>query len=79
MTPTKTKPKIQCRGCDKSFTEPYVYQHERKEHGIYGGASGKGRNGNAPTFSTQPKLKVVEGMILLQDDEGGMWVAERIR
>jgi hypothetical protein len=74
---TKGK-KVTCDVCGKPFVIGYIGTHKRKQHGIAGGRSGKARrrNGTQPAFSG---LKHVEDMILLQDDEGNMWIAERIR
>jgi hypothetical protein len=70
--------KVTCDICKKPFVAGYIGTHKRVQHGVAGGRTGKvrRRNGTQPTFSG---LKHVEDMILLQDDEGNMWIAERIK
>jgi hypothetical protein len=85
--------KEKCPACGKSYGVPYLYQHMRTQHGIYGGASGKTRgqgeeeapelpvertNGHRPSFKGQG-FRVMEDFIVLADDHDGVWLAERIR
>ena len=75
--------KVNCDVCNKPFVVGYIATHKRRQHGVYGGRSGRVHH-RTRTNGTQPKptfagFKAVEGMIILQDNEGGMWLAEKIR
>ena len=67
---SKTGQRVACRGCGQVYPIPYVYQHERKAHDIYGGSSGiiradsrypKGRHGPpAPVAEPAPTVIAAE-------------------
>lgn len=42
-TKNPPKEKKQCSECGRSYGVPYIYQHLRKEHGVYGGRTGTTR------------------------------------
>jgi hypothetical protein len=76
-TPTRQA----CPECGKKLK--HVGMHMKNVHGIAGGLSGrvhKSRNGAKPepTFKTRGFTRVEE-FIVLEDDDGGMWLAEKIR
>lgn len=99
--------KQECRICKRMLGVPYLYQHMREVHGIYGGRSGIKRNDpryNAnrapatpreiqdadrvtsqelvPVRPSKPKsavFKEIEGMKVIVDDEGAIWIAEKVR
>jgi hypothetical protein len=72
---TKGK-KVTCDICHKPFVVGYISTHKRRQHDVYTGRGRRSSNGNKPTFTG---FKTVEDMVLLQDNQGHMWVAERIK
>jgi hypothetical protein len=80
----KTSEKVACPECGERYVKGYIGSHLKKQHGVIGGLSGKPRaskNGKKPTFKTSSgrTFEEMEGFLLLTDDEGGMWLAEKIR
>lgn len=84
--------KHRCDVCGRFYARYYLYDHRRKAHGIYGGASGRPRQQSKakPTTSLvainekapngdRSTFRLVEGFVLLQSNDGALWLAERIR
>lgn len=77
-----------CPECDKKYAPVYLSEHKRKAHGIYGGKTGRIRKKGMPK-QTQAvevfkaikpaalKFKVLP-FIVLEDQDGVMWLAERM-
>lgn len=71
----QAKSRISCEECGKSLknTPANVSAHMRSQHGIY---QRDKRNGTGPTIKG---FKRMDGFILLEDDQGNLWLAERIK
>lgn len=63
-----------CPECGREFSALYLSTHRRRAHDV--------RSGRWPARSrldgVEPKFRVVPFMVL-EDDSGGIWLAERIR
>lgn len=75
-TAKATSEKVPCPECGKELVKNYVGTHMRNSHGISGGISGRARRNGKPTFQG---FKQMDGFVLLEDDQGQLWIAERIR
>jgi hypothetical protein len=87
-------PKKQCPECGGLYASAYLSTHMRKAHGIYGGASGRIRKKGMPVRTpvnhsqavevftppkpSVPKFKVLP-FLVLEDQDGGQWLAEKFR
>lgn len=106
----------QCPRCGKTYGIPYLYHHLRRQHGVFGGATGIKRRLPPPPkkkvsevrkVATLPPLPptpasralavlttngagvpdvpgaglrfTVMPFVVLEDQDGGTWLAERIR
>jgi hypothetical protein len=82
--------KVKCDRCGRPFAARYIHTHMRREHNIYGGASGRRRS----TAPPKPKSEIVVvpkapapnerrftqlEMVVLEDEQGSIWIAEKIR
>jgi hypothetical protein len=73
---TKGQTAGKCSVCKKQFK--YVRQHERLVHKIY--RNGKRHSTALVKVEPQPKPLTFKMMpfVILQDSEGGRWIAERM-
>ena len=65
--------KVQCETCGKSYVPAYINTHKRNQHGIYQ------RGPKALTSLNGSSYTHVEGFILLEDSDGNLWLAEKIK
>ena len=88
-------PRQRCEHCNREFSYQYYWNHMRKFHGEYGGYSGaermkqSRRNGNPEAVAMltretkEPERETrkftVMPFVVLEDDNGGLWIAERLR
>lgn len=97
MSLTRQSGPIRCEICGRMFSARHYGTHKRKQHGIYGGVTGRVRrqpDTQTPTTAVAPATVTTErinGMItdhhfralsqfvVLEDNDGGLWLAERIR
>jgi predicted RNA-binding Zn-ribbon protein involved in translation (DUF1610 family) len=77
MVAPKTKgKKVKCPECGNTYVEGYLATHRRKAHDI----RVRARNGTTMTKQgTNHKLRVLDDFVVLQDSEGNLWLAEKIR
>ena len=79
-TTTKKNGKVICPECKRLYASGYLVAHRRTAHGVYGGRSGRIRKRNGVTPVAQiGGMKVMEDFKVLQDDNGNIWIAERVR
>jgi hypothetical protein len=86
--------RLVCPECMNPFAARYLSAHMRRAHAIYGGLSGVRRPDRAadraalvPVDGAPAKhngaggseFRRVDGWILLEDRDGGIWLAEKIR
>jgi hypothetical protein len=82
---------MDCPRCAKPMTRGSVGAHLMGVHGIRGGVSGKPRGKvkkkastalvpvPRPAVNGQPRFKLARDFVVLEDDNGGTWLAEKIR
>lgn len=56
-----------CKECGKEYQVPYLYQHLREQHGVYGGASGLGKPGMRKKPATGRGKTRLPAMPVLQE------------
>jgi uncharacterized C2H2 Zn-finger protein len=77
-----------CPECGKTYRVPYLYSHMRDVHNIFGGETGKPKS--MPKRKKQPSkalvhvprkpvYRVVDTMFIVTDDNGGLYIMEKIR
>lgn len=59
-----------CPGCKRTYKVPYLYQHMRSEHGIFGGASGRRRYETSMSTTRSTDLVPVEHPKVRPDADG---------
>ena len=85
--------KVECDVCHQKFVKAYISTHRRRAHSIYKTkrpnrdalvrvVPKRGQYGGAtlPTPELiEPGFKVLNDFIILEDQDGGIWLAERIK
>lgn len=83
--------RVKCKECGKQYARGYIGEHLRSEHGIYGGLTGVTRADMTkagagelvpvitPTPTPEPLTFEIAPIVVLLDNKGGIWHAERVR
>lgn len=83
--------RVKCPHCDREYKPGYIGAHIRRKHNTFGGQSGRVRSRKKRPATNDhqavevlqvpkipnPKFKVLP-FIVLEDQDGNMWLAERM-
>lgn len=86
------KAQVPCSVCGKPYSPTYIAQHERAQHRIYRRNRKAPTSREAPPqvhygaievrsepVNTEPRFRVVPMMVLENEADGSIWIAERIK
>jgi hypothetical protein len=83
---TPVHPKAKCDVCGRMFSVLYMSEHRRKQHGIATRRSRKSSESASPSTSPSVLTAVtfrqsftVMPFVVLEDEHGALWLAERVR
>lgn len=88
--PSPVHPRVICDICKKPVSSKYMTTHRRKMHNVYVGTGRKYHPSTiqATVIDIQPvkpvkevgvTFQVADNFLLLEDSNGGIWLAERIK